>query len=48
MSVQARKLGFHVCDQPSIQDNFWTAIDTLHDHNVVEHCNVETTCEDLY
>jgi hypothetical protein len=40
--VQAKKLD-RIRDQSSVEDNFRTAIDALHD--VVQHRLVETTCE---
>lgn len=36
MSVLGKKLD-HVCDQRSVQDNFWTAIDALSNWKVDEH-----------
>jgi hypothetical protein len=45
--MQARNLKLHVSDQSSIPGNFWTAIDTLYVHDVVEHHCVDTPSEDI-
>jgi hypothetical protein len=36
VSVQAKKLELHMQDHSRVQDNFWTAINTLRNYNVVE------------
>jgi hypothetical protein len=41
-SILARNLELHICDQSNVWDNFWTAIEALHNCNMVEHCHVET------
>jgi hypothetical protein len=41
-----QELELHVYNLSSIQDDYWTAIDSLKDHNMVEHNRVKTTCED--
>jgi hypothetical protein len=46
--MQAKKLELHIHDQSSVQDSFWTAINALHNGNVVEHHCVGTISEDMY
>jgi hypothetical protein len=48
VSMQAKKLELHIHNQSSVQDNFWTATNALHNCNVVEHHCVGTTYEDMY
>jgi hypothetical protein len=45
---QARKLNLHVRNECSVQGNFQTAIDSLHDYNVAEQRRAETTRDDAY
>jgi hypothetical protein len=48
VSVQARKLEFHVRDQLSVQNNSETATDAPYDCNAAEHRPIKTTREDAY
>jgi hypothetical protein len=43
VSVQVWKLDLLFHDESKLQNNIWTAIDALHNINVVERLRVETT-----